>query len=63
MNVSILRLVVVGIILEMLIVVTGIIILILQDKAIPSTLETLSVASVTGLLGLLGPSRDAKETA
>jgi CDP-diglyceride synthetase len=39
--------------------VLGMIYLVVNDKAIPGTLETITVAGVTGLLGLLAPSRTA----
>lgn len=36
--------------------VLGMIYLVVNDKAIPGTLETVTVAGVTGLLGLLVPA-------
>lgn len=60
-DISILKMVVAVIGLVLVLTVIGIIYLVVNDKAIPGTLETLAVASVTGLLGLLAPSRAATQ--
>lgn len=56
-KVSVLLVVVIGIILIELITVAGMIVLVVQERAIPGTLETIAVAGLTGLLGVLAPSR------
>lgn len=55
---SILSIVVIIVGLTILLCVGGMIYLVGQDRAIPGTLETITVAGITGLLGLLAPSRD-----
>lgn len=54
-NVSILRIVVIGLVIGFLILVAGMFYLIANDKMIPNTVETLTTAIVTGMLGLLVP--------
>lgn len=56
-RVSILMIVVIGIVLIELLTVSGMIWLVVQERAIPGTLETIAVAGLTGLLGVLAPSR------
>ena len=58
-NLSILKIVVMGLIMALLMVVAGMIYLLGQEQNIPGTLETLAGMIVTGLLGLLAPSRTA----
>lgn len=58
-NVSILLVVVIGIVLIEILTVVGMIILVVQERQIPGTLETIAVAGLTGLLGVLAPSRAA----
>lgn len=57
MNISILRIVVIGLVLAVLLAVVGMIILAIQGDSIPGTLETVALAGFTGLLGLLAPSK------
>lgn len=56
MNLSIIKMVVgiIGIVLVLCVI--GIIYLVTQERAIPSTLETITALSVGGLLGLLAPT-------
>lgn len=56
-NVSVLKLVVIIVGIVVLMCVGGMIYLVSQERAIPGTLETLSVAGITGLLGVLVPSK------
>lgn len=57
MNVLQMVVVIIGVVI--IVCVMGIIYLVSQDRAIPGTLETITVAGVTGLLGLLAPSKAA----
>ena len=59
MNVSILKMVVLGIILVLLMFAGGIVYLVSNDKNVPEVMSTVVIAGITGLLGLLAPSKDA----
>jgi hypothetical protein len=59
MNVSVLKMVVAIIGLTILSCIVGMIYLIVNDKSIPSTLETITALGVGGLLGLLAPSHES----
>jgi hypothetical protein len=58
MNMSILKMVVMIIGMTILASIFGMIYLIVNDKAIPGTLETITALCVGGLLGLLAPSKE-----
>jgi hypothetical protein len=60
MNMSILKMVVVIIGVSVLACILGIVYLVLNDKSIPSTLETVTALGIGGLLGLLAPSQAAQ---
>jgi hypothetical protein len=60
-DLSILKIVVVGLVLLLIILAVGMILMVLQGMSIPGTFETLTGMTVTGLLGLLAPSRTAAQ--
>lgn len=59
MNVPILKMVVAIVGIVIILSVVGIVYLVINDKAIPGTLETITVAGITGLLGLLTNTKTA----
>lgn len=61
MNLSILKIIVLGLVICVILAVVGMIYLVSQDRSIPQTLETIVIAGFTGLLGLLAPSRTATD--
>lgn len=58
-DLSILKIVVVGLVILLIILSVGMVLMVLQGMSIPGTFETLTGMTVTGLLGLLAPSRVA----
>lgn len=58
---SILKIVVLIVGAVEILAMAGIVYLVGQDRPVPGTLETVSVAGLTGLLGLLAPSRAATD--
>lgn len=61
-DLTILRMVVLIIGIILIMAVGGIIYLVSQERAIPSTLETIVALGIGGLLGLLAPSKEATST-
>lgn len=59
-NISILKMVVVGVIAALLMTLAGIIYLVAStDKSVPDILQIVVASCISGLLGLLAPSKDA----
>ena len=60
-NLTVLKMVVAIVGIVEIAVLVGMVFMVVEDRNIPGTFETIAVAGLTGLLGLLAPSREVAQ--